>query len=389
MFCKTNISIFAQILQEISRNDLNKIVIETGAERYAKGYSARDHLAAMMFGQLGKANSLREIEGGLASCCGKLNHLGLKGAPAKSTLAYANKTRPVAMFEKLFYCLLDKCSAMAGSTRRKFRFKNPLYSLDASVIDLSLSMFDWAKFRTTKGAVKIHMVLDHDGYLPTFLNITEGNVHEINVARMLDFEPGAIIAMDKGYTDYGLFAEWTRKKVYFVTRQKENARYSVVKEMAVPETSDILKDQLIELDGFYSIKSCPYLLRRIEVWNDEKNEIMVFLTNHTKLSPATIAAIYKERWQIEIFFKTIKQNLKIKTFIGTSKNAVLTQIWTAFIAILMLKYLKLKSSFNWSLSNLVTMLRFNLLVYRPLGEWLNNPYQPPPEPEHEQLKLAF
>lgn len=389
MFCKTNISIFAQILQEISRNDLNKIVVETGAERYAKGFSARDHLAAMMFGQLGKANSLREIEGGLASCCGKLNHLGLKGAPAKSTLSYANKIRPAAMFENLFYCLLDKCSAVAGKVKKKFKFKNPVYSLDASVIDLSLSMFDWAYFRRAKGAVKIHMVLDHEGYLPTFLNITEGNVHEINVARMLDFEPGSIIAMDKGYTDYDLFADWTRKKVYFVTRQKENARYSVVEEAEVPQNSDIIKDQLIELDGFYSNKSCPHLLRRIEVWNAEKNEKMVFLTNHKKLSPVTIAAIYKERWQIEIFFKTLKQNLKIKTFIGTSKNAVLTQIWTAFISILMLKYLKLKSSFNWSLSNLVAMIRFNLLVYRPLGEWLNDPYQPPPEPEYEQLKLTF
>ena len=389
MFCKTNISIFAQILQEISRNDFNRLVVETGAERNTKGYSSRDHFAAMMFGQLARANSLREIEGGLASCSGKLNHLGLKGAPPKSTLAYANKTRPVALFEKLFYCLLNKCSIIAGKARRKFKFKNPLYSIDASVIDLCIDIFDWATFRTTKGAVKIHMVLDHDGYLPTFLNITEGNVHEINVARTLDFEPGAIIAMDKGYTDYELFAEWTRKKVYFVTRQKENARYSVVKEMDVPENSSIFKDQLIELDGFYSNKNCPYLLRRVEVWNKEKNEMMVFLTNHTKLSPKTIANIYKDRWQIEIFFKMIKQNLKIKTFIGTSKNAVLTQIWTAFIAILMLKFLKLKSSFNWSLSNLVAMLRFNLLVYRPLEEWLNNPYQPPPEPEHEQLKLTF
>lgn len=218
-----NLSIFGQILQLFSRIDFNRAVRKYGAEAKTKGFSSWDQFVAMLFCQLGKANSLREICGGLASSAGKLNHLGVKEAPAKSTLAYANQNRPWELFQSVFYTLLDKCMDLAGSSKRKFKFKNPLYSMDASIIDLCLSMFDWAKFRTTKGAVKLHMVLDHDGYLPVFLNVTEGNVHEINVARMLEFDKGSIIAIDKGYTDYKLFANWTKNDVYFVTRQKENA----------------------------------------------------------------------------------------------------------------------------------------------------------------------
>ena len=384
-----NISIFGQILQLFSRNDFNRAVRKSGAEAKTKGFSSWDQFVAMLFCQLGKANSLMEICGGLANSAGKLNHLGVKEAPAKSTLAYANQNRPWELFQSVFYTLLDKCMDLAGNSKRKFKFKNPLYSMDASIIDLCLSMFDWAKFRTTKGAVKLHMVLDHDGYLPVFLNVTEGNVHEINVARMLEFDKGSIIAIDKGYTDYKLFANWTKNDVYFVTRQKENANYSIVEEYDVPERGNIISDQLIKLEGFYSQEDCPYYLRRIEVWSEEKQDIITLLTNHLKFGPTTIAKIYKERWQIEIFFKTIKQNLKIKTFVGTSRNALLTQIWTAFIAILLLKYLKMRSNYNWSLSNLVAMLRFNLLVYRCLWTWLNDPYQPPPEPEYMQLKLAI
>jgi len=384
-----NVSIFGQILQLFSRNEFNKAVKETGAEVKTKGFSSWDQFVSMLFCQLGKANSLREICGGLASSAGKLNHLGMRTAPAKSTLAYANQNRPWELFQSVFYTLLEKYDEFAGNAKRKFKFKNPLYSIDASTVDLCLSMFDWAKFRTTKGAIKIHMVLDHDGYLPVFLNVTEGNVHEINVARMLDFDEGSIIAIDRGYTDYKLFADWTRKNVYFVTRQKENANYSIVEEYEVPERGNIISDQLIKLEGFYSKEDCPHYLRRIEVWSEEKQDVITLLTNQLEFGPTTISKIYKERWQIEIFFKTIKQNLKIKTFVGTSKNALLTQIWTAFIAILLLKFLKMRSSYNWSLSNLVAMLRFNLLVYRCLWTWLNDPYQPPPEPADMQLNLAL
>lgn len=384
-----NVSIFAQILQLFPKKDFFKEVEKTGAEFKTKGFSSWDQFVSMLFCQIGKANSLREICGGLASSAGKLNHLGMAEAPSKSTLAHANKNRPWELFEGVFYQLLEKCEQLTAKTKRKFKFKNPLFSIDGSIIDLCLSMYDWAKYRTAKGAIKLHMVLDHDGYLPTFLNVTEGKVHEINVARTLRFPKDSIIAMDRGYIDYLFFANLNDAGVFFVTREKSNAKYLVVEERVIPKIGNIRKDQLIKLEGYYSKEKYPHLLRRIEVSIEEKQQTITLLTNHLNFGPTTIASIYKERWQIETFFKAIKQNLKIKTFVGTSKNALLTQIWTAFIAILVLKYLKMLSQFEWSLSNLVAMLRFNLLVYKDLWVWLNNPYQPPPEPDIKQLYLAF
>lgn len=272
--------------------------------------------------------------------------------------------------------------------RKKFRFKNRLFSLDATVIELCASLFDWAKFRQTKGAIKLHLLLDHEGYLPVFAHVTEGKIHEVNIAKGLTFPKGSIVVIDRGYVDYALFAKWTEEEVYFVTRQKENANFKVIRSNPIPERGNILKDQIIELNGFYAKQDCPYHLRRIEVWDEANKDIIVLLTNHLKFGPTTIAAIYKDRWQIEIFFKTIKQNLKIKTFVGTSPNAVMIQIWTALIAILILKYLKFRSSFNWSLSNLVAMLRYNLFTYRDLCEWINNPYEMLQiMPDAEQLSL--
>ena len=250
--------------------------------------------------------------------------------------------------------------------------------------------FDWAAYRKTKGAVKLHLLLDHEGYLPVFANITEGNVHEVNIARQLSFAPGSIIAINRGYTDYALFARWTDEGVYFVTRQKDNAVFNVIENRPLPKYRNILKDQFIAFEGFYSKRKCSGILRRIEVWDDEKKEAFVLLTNHLTFGATTISAIYKDRWQIEIFFKTLKQNLKIKTFVGTSKNALITQIWTALIAVLILKYLKFKSQFNWSLSNLIAMLRYNLFTYRDMWEWLNKPFEVPAMvPQGEQMALEF
>ncbi len=230
--------------------------------------------------------------------------------------------------------------------------------------------------------------MDHEGYLPVFAHITEGKTHEVNIARGLHIPKGSIVAIDRGYIDYALFGRWTQDGVFFVTRQKDNADYIVIEEKPIPQNRNILKDQIIELSGFYSQQKCPYPLRRIEVWDEENRRTLVLLTNHLSFGSTTIAAIYKDRWQIEIFFKTIKQNLKIKTFVGTSPNALMIQIWTALIAILILKYLKFRSTFGWSLSNLVAMLRYNLFTYRNLWEWIHNPYEPPPiVPDVEQLSL--
>jgi len=383
-------SIFGQILQIFDKRDFLQAVRDTKAERSAKGFTCWEQFVAMLFCQLGQAHSLREICGGLATCLGKLKHLGVDDAPKRSTLSYANEHRPWQLYQQMFYHLLEKCQSMAKVQKRKFRFKNKLFSLDATVIELCLSLFDWATFRQTKGAVKLHLLLDHDGYLPVFATVTEGDVHEINVARKLSFPKGSILAIDMGYTDYAQYAQWTTDGVFFVTRQKGNAAYRVVGERVVPQNRHVLKDQIIKFTGYYAKKACPHPLRRIEVWDEENNRTVVLLTNHLKFGATTVAAIYKDRWQIEIFFKAIKQNLKIKTFVGTSKNALLIQIWTALITILLLKFLRFRSSMNWSLSNLVAMLRYNLFTYRDLWLWLNNPFEVPAIiPGDEQLMLAF
>jgi len=361
----------------------------TRADRGAKGFSCWEQFVAMLFCQLGQAHSLREICGGLASCLGKARHLGIQKAPKRSTLAYANEHRPWQLYEKLFYQILGRCRQLQFG-KRAFRFKNRLFSLDASLIPLCASLFDWAKYRQTKGAVKLHLLLDHEGYLPVFACITTGKIHEVRIARMLNFPAGSIVVVDRGYVDFKLFRSWDEAGVFFVTRQKGNAHYRVVEDRAIPKNRSILSDQLIELEGYYSHKNYPGSLRRLEVWDEENEQRIVLLTNHLDFGATTIAAIYKDRWQIEIFFKTIKQNLKIKTFVGTSPNALLIQIWTALIAILVLKYLKHRSQFQWSLSNLVAMLRYNLFTYRDLWAWIDQPYEPPPlVPLQEQPELNW
>ena len=379
---------FSQILKLIPRTDFERRVKETGAEYRSKGLSSWSQFVSMLFCQLGRAHSLREIEGGLKSCEGELAHLGIE-APARSSLSYANAHRPWELFEKVFYGLYEVVAARVVG-KKKFRFKNKLVSLDSTVIDLCLSLYDWAKFRRTKGAVKLHLVLDHDGYLPCFGLITEGQVADVKVAHQMHFAPGTIVVDDRGYNDYRLFAQWTQSGVYFVTRMKDNALFEVVEEHAAPRNRNILKDQTIRLTGAGAQNKCPPLLRRVEVVREDTGGILVFLTNHHHLGASTIAAIYKERWQIELFFKALKQNLKIKTFTGTSSNAVKTQIWTALISMLLLRYLQRSSRFGWSLSNLVALLRMNLFTHRDLMAWLDKPFATPPDPQdNPQTNLAF
>jgi hypothetical protein len=365
------------------------MVKETKSERHARGFSSWSQFVSMLFCQLGRAHSLREISGGLRSCEGKLKHLGIS-APSHSTLSYANAHRPWELYQLIFIKLFERCQSQVNLGKRKFRFKNKLISMDASVIDLCLKMFDWAHFCRTKGAIKLHLLLDHDGYLPCFAVITDGNTPEVEIARQLHFDPDTIIVDDRGYNDYALFGRWTSQSVYFVTRMLANSVFQVVQERQVPQNRHILKDQIIKLTGVGSQASekCPYHLRRIEFYHAEKYEILVFLTNHMTLGASTIAAIYKDRWQIELFFKALKQNLKIKTFVGTSANAVKIQIWTALIAMLVLRFLQLCSQFKWSLSNLVALLRMNLFTHRDMWAWLNKPFDVLPAPyESEQLRL--
>jgi len=373
-------SIFSQILALFHRSEFACIIHRHQAERHSKGFSSWNQFVAMLFCQLAQAHSLREICGGLACCLGKLKHLGINKAPNKSTLAYANEHRPWQVYQDIFYMMLNQCKAVAETNKRRFHFKNKLYSLDATVIDLCLSMFDWAEFRRTKGAVKLHMLLDHDGYLPTYALITAGKVHEVTVARGLEFAPGSIIVVDRGYNDYALFGNWTANNIYFVTRMKTNAKYDVIEKYIPPENRHVISDELIVLTGVNADEKCPYPLRRIVVWDPQKEAEVIFLTNQLKFGATTIARIYKDRWQIEIFFKALKQNLKLKTFVGTTANALKTQIWTALIAILILKYLQLRSKLSWSLSTMVALLHWNLFTYRDLWQWIDEPYTTPPEP---------
>ncbi len=381
-------SIFSQLLQLFPRNEFHQAVKKTRAERHARGFTCWGQFLAMLFCQLGRAHSLREITNGLRSCEGKLKHLGIT-APSHSTLAYANEHRPWELYQMIFLQLLGRCQS-EGRGKKKFRFKNKLVSMDSSLIDLSVTLFDWARFRRTKGAVKLHLLLDHDGYLPSFAVITEGKVADVKIARDFRFDPGTIVVDDRGYNDYGLFGRWTAQGVFFVTRMKDNALYEVIGERQLPENRNILKDELIELRGIKAIEKCPHPLRRIEAYDRETGEVFVFLTNNLELGATTIVAIYKDRWQIEIFFKALKQYLKIKTFVGTSANAVRIQIWTALIAILILRFLQLRSQFKWSLSNLVALLRMNLFTHRDLWAWLNHPFNVDPVPyEPEQLYLSW
>lgn len=372
-------SLLSQITGLVPRIEFQQIVRAREAEKGAKGFSCWDQFVAMLFCQLGQAHSLREIVGGLGSMLGKRVHLGLKGTPKRATLSYANSHRPWQVYQDVFYALLDRGAGMLqGRLKHPLRFKNPLFSMDASVIDLCLSIFPWAEFRQTKGAVKLHMVINHEGYLPVFADLTTGKTHEINVARMLQFPKGSIVVFDRGYNDYAYFGSLCADGVFFVTRAKDGMIYEVIEERPVPIRGNILSDQVIRLASTRGRQDCPHHLRRVEVLVPETGETLVFLTNHLSFGSTTIAAIYKERWQIELFFKAIKQNLRIKTFVGTSKNALYTQIWTALIAILMLKIMALRSKLGWSLSTLVALLRWNLFAYRDLWEWVDNPYGPPP-----------
>ena len=381
-------SIFSQLLSQFPRGEFEEMVIKYKTEKNAKGFSSWSQFVSMLFCQMAQAKSLREICGGLKCCLGKLKHLGVRTAPNKSTLSYANKNRSYKLYEELFYKTLEKCKGFAPD--KKFRFKNKLLSLDSSVIDLCLNLFEWAKFRRTKGAVKLHMLLDHDGYLPAFALITDGKTTDIEVGRKIKLPKDSILAMDRGYNDYGFFGDLCDRGIWFVTRMKDNAKYQVIKRNKVPENRDIISDEKILLSAEKALKDCKYFLRRVVVWDKVNSREIVLLTNHQEFGATTIAAIYKDRWEIELFFKLIKQNLKIKTFVGTSENALKIQIWTALIAILLIKFLKFRSTMGWSMSNLIAMLRWNLFTYRDLWEWINNPYDTlPMGPKPVQLELEW
>lgn len=363
-------SILNQLLQIFPRAEFEAAVRQTKAERHARGFRSWDQFVAMMFCQLADANSLREICGGLASCEGRLSQLGIQ-VPAKSTLAYANGHRDWRLYEQVFQSLYQFCVKNLDR-KTKFKFKNPLMSIDSTHIGLCSELFPWATYSRQKGALKLHFTLDHAGYLPSAMVITTGNYSELIVARRQHWQPGTIVLFDRGFIDYSWFHRLSQQGVWFITRVKSDMRYEVVESGKIEDGTD----ETVRLTSRSSRRKHPGLLRVVTLEKDH-GERFQFLTNNTTLAASTIAAAYKDRWEIENFFRFLKQNLKIKSFLSTSPNAVWTQIWTAVIAMLLLRYIQLKSKVNWGFSNLLYFLRMNLFVYRDLWEWLDRPFVPP------------
>ncbi len=347
-------TIFNQILALIPRNCFHKAVKAFQADRYVKKFSTWNQFIANLFAQIAGIDSLRGITTALRARINRWYHMGFSGV-ARSTLAHANKNRDYRVFETLFHKIFQRCRDLIP--KHKFRFKSPLYSLDSTTIDLCLSLFPWAKFRKRKGAVKLHCLMDHRGEIPSFIVITEGKHNDVKIAKKVDWplSPDSIIAIDRAYIDFEWLWGLASRKVHFVTRLKKNTAYRVIGQQEV-RGRGVLADEEIELTGTHSAARYPGKLRIVTFFDEEKEKTYRFLTNNFRLAASTIAAIYKERWQIEIFFKWIKQNLKIKTFLGTSKNAVMTQIWIAMIYFLLLAYMKYQTRFGRSKLELGRMI---------------------------------
>jgi hypothetical protein len=363
-------TIFNQLLNMLPRYWFEQSVKSIQANRYTKHFTAWNQLLVNLYAQVSGKKSLRDIETGLKMQQNSWYHLGLTNA-VRSTISYANNKRPYQIAENTFYHLLEKCRDV--TPKHKFRFKNPLYTLDATVIDLCLSMFPWAKFRKRKGALKIHTLLDHRGTIPSFMVITDAKQHEVKVAQNL-FLPvslDSIITVDKAYVDFQWLYGLKQRGLYFVTRAKETMNYRVVGQQEVNSNKGLLADKEIRLTGFYTSKKYPEKLRLVIYHDSEHDKTYQFLTNNFHLAAYTIAQIYKARWQVELFFKWIKQNLKIKTFLGTSKNAVLTQIWTAMIYYLLLAYIKYQTKYKHSLLYLTRVIKECLFKRADIIDLLN------------------
>ncbi len=362
-------TIFHQMLKLIPRHHFAKLEAEHGTGRKARSFSRWSQLVHLLSMQLTARVSLRDAVSSLKARGKSLYHLGVKPVP-RSTFADANNQRPASFFEALFGVMYQRCQPLAP--KHKFKFKNKLFSLDATVVSLCLSLFPWASFRRTKGGIKLHTLLDHDGYLPAFVAVSQAREPEIKKARSLSLPKGSIVVEDLGYTDYAWYAQLTAQKIFFVTRQKRNARYEVLERRKINKNQGLLSDQTIRLTGAKS-QECPFPLRRIAYRDAATGRRYIFLTNHFKLAAKTIANIYKERWQIEIFFRFIKQNLKIKAFIGNSENAVLTQIYAGLIVYLLLCYLKFLCNLSITLQNCIRILQLNLFRTCTLKELFEPP----------------
>jgi len=378
-----NITLFSQIISKLDTSKFKKLVKAHQSDKHQKGFNSWSHLVSMLFCQFAKSQSVRDISNGLRSATGNLNHLGMYKAPSKSTVSYQNKNRSWELFRDYYYVLLESLGQQAQMKRTKFRIKSKIFLLDATTISLCLSLFDWAKYKTKKGAVKMHTLLDYDGHLPAYVNITDGKTADNKGAYDVPLLKGSVIVADRFYNDFALLNVWDSNGVYFVVRHKDNIKFRTIKELELPQDKHqhLLKDEIIELTGSKTKEKYPKKLRRVALWDDQNGQTIQVITNQMSWTANTITELYKARWEVEIFFRDIKQQLHIKSFIGTSQNAVMIQIWTALITILILKALKTQAKHSWYLSNLVAFIRLNLFVKVDLHKWLDNPFakeQPPP-----------
>lgn len=388
----TNVNLFSQIISRLDRSVFKSLVFEKSTDKHQKGYNSWTHLVSMLFCQFARSQSVRDISNGLRSATGNLNHLGIQKAPSKSTISYQNKNRDWTLFRDYYYQLQSRLGQLAGFKQIKFRIKSKIFLLDATTISLCLSLFDWAHYKTAKGAVKMHTLLDYDGNLPAYVNITNGKTADNKGAYDIPFQKGSVIVADRYYNDLSLLNVWDSTEVFFVIRHKENLQYNTIKEFPLPDNrhQHILIDEIIELSGYQSKNKYPKRLRRVAIWDDENGQVIELITNQMSWTANTISELYKSRWQIEIFFREIKQLLHIKSFIGTSQNAVMIQIWTALITILVLKYLKAIAKYGWRLSNLVAFIRLNLFVKIDLQKWLDKPFDDDvPIPKKEYQGVLF
>jgi hypothetical protein len=357
-------TILAELLRIFPRYEFEKLESQHKGNRYTKYFSGWQQLIVLLYAQISGKDSLRELETGLRVQSDRWYHVGLKGIK-RSTLSDAMKGRSSEIFEGLFYKLLDKCKGV--TPKHKFRFKNPLYTLDSTLIDLCLSVFPWAVYRKRKGAIKLHYLYDHSGALPTFMVMTDGKHHDIRVAKAevgfdLALLPDSIISIDKAYIDYKWLSGLNKRGVYFVVRAKDNIDCRLTGQHQPIRSKNVVRDDLIALGGFYSARKYPEALRLVGYIDPETRKYYEYLTNNFQLSAQTIADIYKSRWQIELFFKWIKQNLKIKSFLGTTPNAVKTQIWVAMCYYLLLTYIKYQARYAHSITELSRMIKEVVMI---------------------------
>jgi hypothetical protein len=368
-------------LQNINRNIFAKVVKEYSTDKHNKGINSWTHLVTMLFGQFAKCQSIREITNGLLSILGNLNHLGIqRKSPSKSSLSYINAIRDWQMFREFFFLLYEDFQSRGYFQRKKFKgIKKKIFMLDSTIISVCIKVFDWAKYKKEKGAIKLHTLLDYDGCMPKYVYMTEGKRADVKHANYMLLPSSSVIVADRGYIDFKMLFRWMKEKIIFVIKLKDAIKYEQVKEFPLPEErcQHILKDEKIRLTGVDTKDSYPDYLRRVVIYSETEESDIEIITNNFSWTASTIAELYKQRWSIETFFKELKQHLKIKSFLGTTENAMWIQIWTALITLLLLKYLKEISKYGWSLSNLIAFLRMNLFVKILLTEWLDNPFKPP------------